>query len=199
MPGPKASEQERQTQILEAAHVVAARKGLAGLSTRAVAEEAGLSQGLVFFHFKSREILLVALLDHLLMQIMRVDAPPTGGLPALDQLLGLLRSEIARLPSERVNVELFFDYWVLGTRQPLIRDRIRDALERYRDGFHPLADATVREVPDRFPGVTADGLAAVVVSFIEGCAVQAVIAPDRFDVEQYMATAEALVGRLRVG
>jgi len=50
--------------------------------------------------------------------------------------------------------------------------------------------------PDRFAHVTADGLAAVAVSFIKGCAVQSMIDPDHFDIGDFLAAAEALVGQL---
>ena len=39
---------------------------------------------------------------------------------------------LERLPAERERVELFSDFWVMRTRQPEIRTRVRAALERYR-------------------------------------------------------------------
>lgn len=46
----------------------------------------------------------------------------------------------------------------------------------------------------RFPGVTAEGLAAIAVSFINGCAVQAMIDPDHFDVGEYLASVQGILG-----
>lgn len=183
---------------MAAALRVATRDRLEGLSTRRVADEARLSHGLVFFHFKSKDALLVALLDALLeeMAVPQMDADLLRIPSALGRLLGLLRREITRLSVERARVELFFDYWVMGTRHPEIRRRIRGALERYRDLLRPMAEEIVREAPDRFSGVSAEGLAAVAVGFIAGCAVQAVIDPGNFDVEQFMTTAERLVAQL---
>lgn len=200
MPGQRAPEEERKEQILRAALTIATRERLEGLSTRRVASEAGLSNGLVFFHFKTKDALLVALLDWLLEEtaVPEIDADLLRIPSALDRLLELLRREIARLLVERSRVELFFDYWVMGTRHPEIRQRIRGALERYRALLRPMAEEIVAEAPERFPGVSAEGLAAVVVGFIEGCAVQAVIDPDNFDVEQFMATAQGLVAQLGV-
>ena len=56
MPGQKASEDERRKQILRAAFDVASRRGLASLTVRLVAAKAGLSTGLVLFHFESKEV-----------------------------------------------------------------------------------------------------------------------------------------------
>jgi hypothetical protein len=45
-------------------------------------------------------------------------------------------------------------------------------------------------------GVTADGLAAVAVSWIHGCAVQAMIDPGHFDTDEYLAAVRGMVGQL---
>jgi hypothetical protein len=44
--------------------------------------------------------------------------------------------------------------------------------------------------------VSAQALSAVAVSFIKGCAVQAMIDPDDFDIEQYLTATEGLLGRV---
>lgn len=51
---------------MQAAFRVATREGLEQLTIRLVATEAGLSTGLVFFRFKTKETLLLALLGCLL-------------------------------------------------------------------------------------------------------------------------------------
>lgn len=200
MPGVKAPEEQRKEQILRAALAVATRQRLEGLSTRAVSTEAGLSHGLVFFHFKTKDALLVALLESLLeeMAIPRLDEDLQKIASPSERLLEVLRREISRLLDERAKVELFFDYWVMGTRHPAIRQRMRAALERYRALLRAIAEDVVREAPERLAAVSADGLAAVAVGFIEGCAVQAVIDPHRFDLEEFMTTARALLAQLGV-
>ncbi len=99
---------------------------------------------------------------------------------------------------ERVQVELFFDYWVMGTRHPEVREKIRAALDRYREVFRPLARALLAEDPEAFPGGTAACLATVAVGLVEGCSVQAVIDPDHFDVERVMTAVDAQLARSAV-
>ena len=70
------------------------------------------------------------------------------------------------------------------------------ALRDYRAAFRSLTDDVLRAEPARFAGVTSEGLAAVAVSFINGCAVQAMIDPDHFDVEEYLAAVQGILGRL---
>ena len=76
-----------------------------------------------------------------------------------------------------------------------MREKIRVALERYRDVFRPLAEQLLVEDPEALGGGTADGLAAVAVSFVQGCAVQAIMDPDHFDVEESMTAVHALIAR----
>jgi TetR/AcrR family transcriptional repressor of bet genes len=72
---------------------------------------------------------------------------------------------------------------------------MREEFARYRAAFRPLAAAVLRADPERFAGVTPDGLAAVAVSFIKGCAVQSMIDPEHFDIGQYLAAAEGLMAQ----
>ena len=196
MPGKKIPEEERRLEILEAAYRVAARERLQGLTAQAVAAEAGISKGLVFFHFGSVEGLQIALLEWLLA--VTLVAPEMaerleGETPA-ERMLSALRRDVEALPRQRDRVELFFDFWVVGTRDPRVQRTIRAALDRYRDAFRPLAQAVVDAEPERFGRTGAEGLAGVAAGFIEGCALQVVMDPDRFDVDSYMRTLVALVG-----
>jgi AcrR family transcriptional regulator len=198
LPGQRAGEAVRREQIVKAAYEVASREGLAQLTIRQVAAKARLSAGLVLFHFKSKDQLIVALLDWLLATTtvlhIGTDIQKIG--PPLDRLLALLRQEMDRLSSEPRRIRLFFEFWVLGARNADIRRKMRAELARYREAFRPMVQQVLVAEPDRFAHVTADGLAAVAVSFIKGCAVQSMIDPDRFDIEDYLSAAEALIGQL---
>lgn len=195
MPGRKAPEEQRREEILKAAYRVAARERLAGLTGRAVAAEAGVSSGLVFFHFGDRDGLLVALLEWLLeVTVVGPELPALlEGRTAEERMMSAIRRDVERLPRQRERVEMFFDFWVMGTRHGEVQRMIRAALERYRAAFRPLAQAVVDAEPDRFAGVSADGLAAVAAGFIEGCALQVAIDLEHFDVDAYMRTLHALV------
>lgn len=197
MPGHREPEEQRREAILRAAHAVAARDGLAAVTGRAVAQEAGVSSGLVFFHFQSKDALLAALLEWLLAHTLVAGEMPLVLAPdasAAERMLAVVRRDLLALPRARARVELFFHYWVLGTRDDAIRATIRTALDRYRASFLPLAEAVVAESPAgrQLPDAAA-GLAAVAASFVEGSALRAVLDPDGFDVAQAMATLEALL------
>lgn len=198
MPGTKAPEGERREQILAAAYEVAAREGLEGTTILQVAAAAQLSPGLVMFHFKSKRGLLLALLDWLLATttVLHVGADIAALRSPYDRLIALLRQEMHRLSREPLRIRLTFDFWSAGIRDAEIRERLRAEFARYREAFRPLAGAVLQAEPERFAGVTPDGLAAVSVSFIKGCAVQSMLDPERFDSAQYLAAAEGLLAQL---
>jgi AcrR family transcriptional regulator len=194
MPGQKLAEEARRAQILDGAYDVAARHGLDGLTIRRVAAAAGLSHGLVHFHFRTKEALLSALLDRLLasttaMQAATADATGTPR----ERLAGLLRDELERLTRDRRQIHLFFDFWLLGTRHPRVRSKMRAELDRYRAAFLAPAAAVLGVEPDQFDGVTAETLASVAVAFVKGCAVQSVLDPQGFDIVRVRKAVRALL------
>jgi TetR/AcrR family transcriptional regulator len=62
------SGEERRTQIIDAALVLFANKGFSGTRTREIAELAGISETLIFQHFKTKEDLYSAALRELFSQ-----------------------------------------------------------------------------------------------------------------------------------
>ena len=197
MPGARAPEDVRRRQILQAAFEVALREGIGGLTVRAVAAEAGLSHGLVHFHFKRKERLVHELLGCLVevVSVLRVPAEIARLPDPRERLHALLEQEMERLSRQPRHVRLFFEYWTLGDRDEPIRARIGAELDRYRTAFAGVMEDLLRTDPDSFGGASAAGLAAVAVSWIHGCAVQAMMNPARFDGEEYRAAVLALSGR----
>jgi AcrR family transcriptional regulator len=196
MAGRKAPESDRRDDLLRAAYAVAARDRLGGLTVRTVAAEAGVSAGLLLYHFESKDGLLVDLLDWMLAHTIvagELHRRPPADVPPEAWLLGLVERDLRHLLAQRERIELFYDYWVLGTRHPVVRRLIRRALHRYRESFRPAAAAVVAAHPARFARLSADDLAGTCAAFIEGCATQTILDPARFDAVRAMATLHALV------
>jgi AcrR family transcriptional regulator len=208
MAGKKASEETRREDIMRAAYDVAARQGLEALTLRAVAARADVSHGTVLFHFKRKRELVTSLLDRVLYAtaVLRIPDEIAQIARPSEQLLALLRAEMDRLSTDPRHFRLLLDYWTIGVRNATIRQSIRIALENYRAGFRELADAVVEG--DFQPAgrrgtrvveggaATGVGVAAVTVSLIHGCALQAVIDPKGFDVEQHFDAAAQMLDRL---
>jgi TetR/AcrR family transcriptional regulator, transcriptional repressor of bet genes len=198
MPGKRASTGERREQILRAAFEVASREGIGSLTIRGVAAEARVSHALVLFHFDRKERLVHELLDWLIQatSVLHVSEDVAHFPRALDRLHALLQQEMARLSHQPRQVRLFFDYWALGARDETIRVRINAELERYRAAFRAIMAELLLAEPGAFSGATADGLAAVAVSWIHGCAMQVMVDPEHFDTGEYLAAVRGIVANL---
>jgi AcrR family transcriptional regulator len=198
MPGQRASEALRREQILKAAHEVALRRGIDGLTVRAVAARARLSHGLVLFHFKRKDQLGLALLDRVLATTVSLSLPDEiAAIPnPRERLEALLRHEIHRLSEEPRRIRLLLEYWARGAHNAVIRAKISDGLDRYRASFRDIAEEAFRLEPGRSGTAAPAGMAAAAVSLIIGYPVQAMIDPDKFDIEEYLAAVQGIIGQL---
>jgi TetR/AcrR family transcriptional regulator, transcriptional repressor of bet genes len=138
--------------------------------------------------------------------VLRVPDAVTQVARTPERMHALLRAEMDRLSADPRHFRLLLDYWTIGVRNATIRQKVRAALEHYRDDFRDLAEAIVSgglQPPRRRasqPGdgaaKTAAGVAAVAVSLIHGCALQSVIDPKGFNVQQHFDVAAQMLGQL---
>ena len=95
---PKISETQRaaaRQHLIDATIAVAARDGLEGLTTRAITAEAGVSPGMFYGHFDSKEALLAAVVDSKVDEFTTLlDAELDMGVPLGDVLRHLLHQLI---------------------------------------------------------------------------------------------------------
>lgn len=191
----RVAEEVRREQILAGAFAVACRDGLGGLTVRAVAAEAGVSHALVLFHFGRKGRLLHELLDWLIESttVLHISDDIARFPHARDRIHALLQQEMSRLSHRPEHTRLFLEYWALGAREAEVRARISGELERYRTAFRSLMEELLLAEPAKFAGATADGLAAVAVSWIHGCAVQAMVDPEHFDSDEYLAAVRGMI------
>jgi TetR/AcrR family transcriptional regulator, transcriptional repressor of bet genes len=190
-------EEARRDQILDAAFHVACREGIGGLTVRAVAAEGGISHALVLFHFGRKERLVHDLLDWVLdsTSVLHISEDIARFPHARDRLNALLEQEMSRQSHQPEFTRLFLEYWGLGARHEEIRMRIGAELERYREAFRAIMEELLEAEPLLFSGATAEGMAAVAVSWIQGCAVQSLVAPGQFDTDGYLAALRGMVAR----
>ena len=194
-------EEARRRQLVAAASTVACRDGIAGLTLRAVAAEAQVSHGLVLFHFRRKALLVRELLEWLIESTSMMDlSEDIARFPrAMDQLHALLQQEMARYSRRPEHTRLFLEFWALGAQHEGIRARIGAEIERYRAAFRTIMEKLLSAEPTAFGSVTAEGLSSVVVSWIHGCAIQAMANPEHFDSDEYLAAVRGVIWSARLG
>lgn len=195
MPGTKIAESLRRGQIVQAAYELALHGGLRAITIRDVAARAGMSTGLVLFHFGTKDRVVLALLDFVLANTTTLSVGPeiVRIRDAHARFVALLRQEMRRMSTEPGRNRIFFEFWSEGMWNRAIRARMQRDLDQYRAAFKPIAVGVIDADPRRFAGVDSASLAALAVSFIKGCAVQSMVEPN-LDIAGYLRSAETLLG-----
>ncbi|HEX6408543.1 MAG TPA: TetR/AcrR family transcriptional regulator [Gemmatimonadales bacterium] len=196
MPGQRESQATRREQILEAAYEVALRRGIDGLTVRAVAARARLSHSLVLFHFKRKDQLGLGLLDRVLAGTLSLTVPNevrTIRKPR-ERLQALVDQELRRMSGEPRRLRLLLEFWARGGHNAVIRQKIGAGLEEYRTAFQDVVSEMSDGKPNR--ANSSAGLAAVAVSLIIGYPVQTMIDPKWVGPEEYLASVHDVLDRL---
>ncbi len=131
----------RREEILRSAATVVARKGFARTRVADVAAELGISPGLVFYHFDSKERLLseafVLASDRELAAMEAVVAGPGSHTERLRNVIGLYQ----QVPVEPADLEVWsrnIDAWAEGRYTDEIREVVRRNDTRRRHGLTRL-------------------------------------------------------------
>ncbi|MEX0758128.1 MAG: TetR/AcrR family transcriptional regulator [Tistlia sp.] len=138
---------ETRRRILDVAARLFRQQGYAGVSLRAIAAEAGLQAGSLYYHFGSKEDLVVEILDEGIRAVHQGVAEAVGRLPAdadgasllRAAILGHLRSLLRLSDYTSANVRIF------GQAPESVRRRslaVRQAYDAYWDAL--LAEAQAR-------------------------------------------------------
>ncbi|PLW66486.1 TetR family transcriptional regulator [Streptomyces sp. SCUT-3] len=181
--GTKGTRQARsdrsREQILQAALDLAVEHGYQGTTMAAVSTESGLPIGSVYWHFKNKEQLFVALLEHCYEVWTRIHAGPEG-------LRGKLSRGIAGLagadPEQHTKEEALLKaamVWALSKRLGGLGEdsEVRAAYLRIREEMFKVTvqrvtESVPAEVAERFPDVPAK-LAVLSLAFTDGFYVHA--------------------------
>ena len=132
--------------IVESAHDVLATKGYAGFTTRAVADAAGISQGNLAYHYKTKQDLLRAVVAHLIELysdrlrglLLQLDIENAHGMgPLVRYLWNDTVSESA--------VRVFRELWVIALEDAVVKDAIDDF---YDEVMEDVVESLRRLYPD---------------------------------------------------
>jgi AcrR family transcriptional regulator len=161
------SEAAGRLALLDAAVQVVARDGLDGVSYRSVAEEAGATAGLVFYHFGSRESLILEAATRAGRRAV-AHALPVGEGEDLDTFLDDLSSSAERDIADHVfQYEMAFN----SRRRPGVAERMAELYAFY-------GEETERALVSLAPGEVSPALARLVFAAIDGLVLQQVVFDD---------------------
>jgi AcrR family transcriptional regulator len=178
---------DRQGRILEATIDLLARKGIAGVSIRGVAREAGVALGLVNYHFEDKMSLIRAALYQVEEQDLAI-VEPDPDLAPRDRLLSGLRrvAEPEFLTTEYLSLRL--QLWALARVHEDFEQINTRAQKRYRARLAQL----IRDARPELSRTECNQRAADIDVVQNGVWLTALLGLDRASVRRNIARCEEI-------
>jgi TetR/AcrR family transcriptional regulator, transcriptional repressor of bet genes len=157
--------EERRQQLIEATIRCVAKLGLAETTIATVAQEAGLSQGIINLHFQSKERLLTETLRYLSDEYRNAcnEAAAAAGQSAAAGLQAMVDLDFRRNICTRDKLAVWFAFWGERRFRPTYR-RICAERDRSYDGITLIMCTRLCEeggYTDVDPALVADALSAL--------------------------------------
>lgn len=147
----RSEEGDKETLILDAVIMLLAAGGIAAVSMRAVAKQAGVALGLMNYHFDNKTSLIAAALKRIGAEDLDL-VVPAPGLDATDQLKHALRIVASDKYLQPDYLGLRLQLWSLAPVDPQFAEINHDAQAAYRDGLASL-------IANARPDLSADEVA----------------------------------------
>lgn len=175
---------DTRERILQAAFSFLSRHGYENTSIKDIAEEAGVAQGLIHYHFKSKQLLVLAVLNFVCEKVEIGTVGEAGALQAFEQTKAMLRD-----PESRNGNSLYIQLIGVGLHDPVIGNGVREFVTAERQHITDLATQVLGERgQDPFP---AKGIAGVVWAAVLGIMIQGLVDPT-FDTDEAVDTLAAM-------
>ncbi len=174
---------DTRTKILEAAFSVLSRQGYENTSIKDIAEEAGVAQGLVHYHFKSKQQLVLAVLAEVCREMeFGTEQGAAGAQAAYQKFKHMLKDKQA-------THALYIQLIAVGLHDKELGAGVLDFVRQDRAHIEDLARQVLAE-READPG-PARAIASVVEAAVLGIMVQNLIDPN-FNAEETVDALNAM-------
>jgi len=125
----------RRRQIMDAALALFAREGYSHCSISTLAQHTGISKGLMYHYFESKEQLLGAIIENGLDEIMKLLDPNSDGVLQPEELEQFIRKVFSNMRNHRE----FWTLYVSVILQPGVKEQMEGKpFTNYMERFSPL-------------------------------------------------------------
>lgn len=157
--------EERRGQLILATIRCVADRGLADTTIATVAQEAGLSQGIVNLHFRSKDGLLTETLRYLADEYRSAcqEAAAAGKESPVEGLLAMVELDFRRTICSRDKLAVWFAFWGERRFRPTYRRICAERDRSYDDMVRVICARLCEEggYAEIDPALVADGLSAL--------------------------------------
>lgn len=152
---------EMRARLLEATFACLVERGYAKTSTTAISERAGVSRGAQLHHFRTREDLMLAAIEHVFDQRRAHFRRAMARVPAGPDRLGRALDEMWKVVSGDATCA-WLELVVAARAEPALRDKVERTTERLRraaaEELEAIAGDSVPETALTFASALMDGL-----------------------------------------
>ncbi|MHB1415916.1 MAG: TetR/AcrR family transcriptional regulator [Chloroflexota bacterium] len=176
--------QQRRNQILEAAATVFSRLGFNKARMDDIAAQSGLSKGILYWYFNSKDAIITALLERVFAGSLEdLHTAQTSDEPVREQLLFLTRSFVREIRGMAALLPITFEFYAIATRHKTVKEFLTDFYRRYRVALAGMV--RLGAARGEFRPVDAEVVANAVIALFEGLLLLYVIDPEAVDLESH--------------
>ncbi|NDJ77243.1 MAG: TetR/AcrR family transcriptional regulator [Chloroflexi bacterium] len=177
MPPKEMGKEDRRNEILMAAIEAFAEKGYDGTSMDEIVKRTGLSKGTLYWHFKNKHDLLLAVIDSAMNGMIELTKHIAAqDLPASDRLRAIFQESIEAFVEDDSMITLMANFFFLSTQS-------EHAQEIMREGYRVFTTEIERVIQEgidsgEFRPVDAHMTAIMLMGAGDGIAFQSLLKPD---------------------
>ncbi|MFQ5399604.1 MAG: TetR family transcriptional regulator [Anaerolineae bacterium] len=187
--------EERRQQILAAATAVFARSGFHKASMNDIVKESGLSKGGLYWHFKSKDDIIAAVLEQFFNQEMALlNELAAADLSAVERLHLLTQGILNDLQSMSEFLPISLEFYALAARHEGTRKFMRSYYRQYGETLAWLVQQGI-DAGEFRPIGSAQQTAASLIAQFEGVMLLWVLDPEAFDLSQQLEASVSLLLR----
>jgi AcrR family transcriptional regulator len=183
-PRPDVSE-ERKNQILDAATEVFIQKGFDEARMDDIVDEAGLSKGALYWYFKSKDEIIISILDRIFQREFRqIDALKYAEGSASESILQFIEIGLHDLGSIFRLMPIIYEFLALAFRNKIVQAVIKRYLNRYLNILTTLIQRGIDS--GEFRPVEAKEVAIAASAIFEGTLLLWIYDKSRINPEQHI-------------
>ncbi|MEZ4517014.1 MAG: TetR/AcrR family transcriptional regulator [Chloroflexota bacterium] len=183
-PRPDVSE-ERQEQIVQAATEVFTKKGFNNASMSDIANETGLGKGTLYLYYRSKDDLIIAVLDHIFQRdFLEIDELAIAQISAAEGIRRFADIVTADASAMRQLIPITYEFLSLAFRNPVVQQTLQQYFQRYMNMLLSIIRHGIQT--GEFRPVNAEEVAIAVGAIFEGTILLSAYDESKVDVSHHI-------------
>jgi AcrR family transcriptional regulator len=184
--------QERKHQILNAAEGVFADKGFSDARMDDIAEQTGLSKGTLYLYFKSKEDLVIAILDRIFSGLFdQLEARKSDELGATEAIWRFTEEAIRDYQTMLHMMPIAYEFLALAFRNKVVQKALKQYFGHYMNALVPLIERGIES--GEFRQVDPNEVAIAAGAIFEGTILLWAYDSTRVDPERHIRSSIRLL------